>query len=74
MNEIVNSPVRVLETEKGWFVLIDDALYPVSNWYDEDGDECEPSHALYCVAGNDVFGWMTIELAAPLNTPTEWVH
>lgn len=61
--EVLNTLVRLIETDNGWFCLLDsNVLLPVDNWFDEEGDPCEPEDAWYCVAGADDFGWMTIEL------------
>ena len=59
---------RLIEAEDGWYAyLVNDVIVPVDEWYDEDGEPCEPDEAKYCVAGADGFGWVTIELAAPQN-------
>lgn len=47
----------------GRFVVMSDgAILPISNFYDDDGDECEPVDAVVCVAGTDAAGWYTIEI------------
>lgn len=67
-NPLLNSMVRLIEGDEGWFALLaDDTLVEVDGWYDEDGDPCEPKDAFYCVAGADGLGWMTIELHAMLD-------
>lgn len=44
-------------------VLLDDGtMIPITNFFDEFGDDCEPDDALVVVAGNDGFGYLTIEL------------
>lgn len=36
---------------------------PVTNWFDDCGEECEPNDAVWCVAGPDHEGyWYTIDL------------
>lgn len=35
---------------------------PITNFFDEDGDECEPDDAVACIAGSNEFGWLTINL------------
>lgn len=47
---------RIVVTKAG------DAL-PVTNWYDEDGDECEPGDAVAAVAGPQQDGsWISFDL------------
>lgn len=65
-SEIIDTQVRLIETDQGWLVLLNsNTLLPVASWWDEDGDPCERDDAVYCVAGTDEFGWLTIELAPP---------
>lgn len=60
---VLNSQARLIETETGWYAYLDnDDIVPVDEWYDDDGEPCEPKGARYCVAGTDEFGWVTIEL------------
>jgi hypothetical protein len=37
-------------------------VYPVTNWFGDDGDDCEPNDAVVCVAGSEALGWLTIDL------------
>lgn len=43
-------------------VLTDGEVLPITNFYDDDGDECEPADATSCIAGRDGYGWVTIEI------------
>ena len=33
------------------FMADDGALFPITNWFDPDGNECEPEDAVTAVAG-----------------------
>lgn len=44
-------------------VLDDGEQLAITNWFDEDGDECDPDEAVACVAGPDRDGhWWAIDL------------
>ena len=45
-------------------ILLDDGkTYPITNWFDQNGDDCDPDDAEFAVAGPDSNGkWYTIEL------------
>lgn len=47
-------------------ILLDDGkTYPITNWFDASGNDCEPEDAEFAVAGPDSNGkWYTIELGA----------
>jgi hypothetical protein len=47
-------------------ILLDDGkTYPITNWFDAKGDDCDPDEAEFAVAGPDSSGkWYTIELGA----------
>jgi hypothetical protein len=36
---------------------------PITNFFGRDGEECEPDEAASAVAGDDDFGWITIDLS-----------
>ena len=60
---LLETQARLIEAEDGWYAyLINDVIVPVTDWFDEDGDPCDPLEAKYCVAGADGYGWLTIEL------------
>lgn len=43
------------------FVATDGETYPITNWFDADGDECAPEDAIAAVAG--VEGrWFALDL------------
>jgi hypothetical protein len=35
---------------------------PIVNWFDSDGEDCEKSCAVVVVAGDDVHGFLVIDL------------
>ena len=37
-------------------------VVPITDWYDADGDVCDPQEATVCVAGADAVGWFAIDL------------
>lgn len=43
-------------------VLTDDTQVPVTNWFDRNGDECDPLVAVTCVCGKDGVGWFGVDL------------
>ncbi|MBM1556653.1 hypothetical protein JQV19_08330 [Sulfitobacter mediterraneus] len=45
-------------------ILLDDGkTYPITNWFDNNGNDCDPDEAEFAVAGPDSDGkWYTIEL------------
>lgn len=45
-------------------ILLDDGkTYPITNWFDSRGNDCDPDEAEFAVAGPDSNGkWYTIEL------------
>lgn len=45
-------------------ILLDDGkTYPITNWFDRHGNDCNPDNAEFAVAGPDSNGkWYTIEL------------
>ena len=36
---------------------------PITNWLDSNGNECSPKEACVCVAGDDKYGWWSIDLS-----------
>jgi len=43
-------------------LLEDGTMIPITNFFDEDGDDCDPDDAIVIVAGREGFGYLTIEL------------
>ena len=43
-------------------LLEDGTTIPITNFFDEDGDDCDPDEAIVIVAGREGFGYLTIEL------------
>lgn len=35
---------------------------PITNLFDDAGDECEPNDAVVAVAGSDSLGWWSVDL------------
>lgn len=52
----INIPRRMAYADDG-------DVFPVTNWFDDCGEECEPEEAKTCVAGPMADGWwVTMEL------------
>lgn len=50
----------------GEYVLLDDGeCLPVTNWINEDFEECKAEDAVLCFAGRDGYGWLSIEINEP---------
>lgn len=62
-----DAEIRVIESKNGQFIVMveDDLVLPVTVWLNPVGEECGPNEAIYCVAGTDEFGWLTIEIHEP---------
>ena len=44
-------------------LMEDDETVPITNWYDDEGEECESGDAIVCVAGPTKEGqWLRIDL------------
>lgn len=61
--------IELIDLEAEVAILSDGSTIPLTNFFDEDGDDCDPEDAVCCVAGNNDFGWLTISLA-DLDEPT----
>ena len=56
--EALNRGLRII-------VLDDGKTYPITNWFDNSGNDCDPDTAEFAVAGPDSDGkWYTIDLGA----------
>lgn len=60
-----------LNRSSGVALLSNDAIVPVTNWFDFEGDECEEHLATTCVCGDADNGWFAVDLSdftwGPLN-------
>lgn len=55
--------VAMINVALGVAVMEDGQELPVTNAFDEDGDDCDPEDAVACVAGPDRDGmWVSIDL------------
>lgn len=55
--------VAMINVTLGIAIMEDGQELPITNSFDDDGDDCEPSEAVACVAGPDRNGmWVTIDL------------
>jgi hypothetical protein len=49
-------------------------VFPITNFFDEDGDECDgPENAVVCVAGSEDC-WYSIDLREWRDAPSEMVQ
>lgn len=59
----LNSVASIVAADDGWVVILENrVVLPVTDFLDEDGEDCEPEDAVICVAGRDDYCWMTIRL------------
>lgn len=57
--------VAMVNITLGIAVMEDGQELPITNAFDDDGDECDPEDAVACVAGPDNDGcWVSIDLRA----------
>lgn len=54
--------ISAVLTHSRLVILDDDHVLPITNFFDEDGDECDIEDACIAVAGKDGFGWITFDL------------
>lgn len=54
--------ISAVLTHSRLVVLDDDRVLPITNFFDEEGDDCELEDARIAVAGEDEFGWITFDL------------
>jgi len=63
----MTSPVGAVEAvnrSRAVAMLDNGEVLNVTNWFDDDGDECSPHAAVMAVAGPDKLGrWYTIDLS-----------
>lgn len=59
MAEIV---VEFINLTRGFVGLAGGRTIPITEYFDDSGDECEPDDAVCVVAGSDDFGWLSIEI------------
>lgn len=61
--------VHIRRVNDEWLCATDDGeLLPVTDWFDEWGENCGPEDAVTCVAGREGYGWLTIELEENLES------
>lgn len=58
------SSARLIKGNHGYYYICLDnrVTVEVTDWFDEEGDECDPEDAASCVGGSDDFGWVTISI------------
>ncbi|MDW9880494.1 hypothetical protein GOA90_25235 [Sinorhizobium meliloti] len=54
--------IERISIEGRFVVLSDGEVLPITDFFDDEGDDCEPADAVECVAGRDGYGWMTIAI------------
>lgn len=59
--------MQALNVRDGLFMDGDGNVYPVTNWFDADGDECEREDAVTAVAGEGGC-WFSITLSEFLSS------
>ena len=55
--------VDLIDLDSRYVLMTDGKVLPITNFLDSDGDEIDdPREAATCVAGEDGYGWVTIEI------------
>jgi hypothetical protein len=62
--------VSVINIAQRLYVDEDGMTFPITNWIDASGEECEPENAIVCVAGHEG-RWYSINLADFEDTSTQ---
>jgi len=55
--------VELVNLTQNYVMFTNGVSVPITDYFDSDGDECEPDRATVCVAGDDAVGWFSIEIA-----------
>ena len=63
MNERDLPEVVMINRKRALALLEGGDIVPVTNWFDDRGEECDPDDAVACVCGNDETGWYVIHFA-----------
>lgn len=50
------------DPEIDYVILKDGTRLPITNWFDENAEECEKEKAVVIVAGTDAAGWHVIDI------------
>lgn len=57
------SEVDLIDLDARYVLMADGKVLPITHFFDADGDDTDdPYEATACVAGEDGYGWMTIEI------------
>lgn len=54
--------VECINLDGAFIHMSDGTTLPITEFFDEHGDDCGPDNAVIIVAGSDSFGWLTIEI------------
>lgn len=57
--------IEYVDVTNGQVVLADGTILPITDWFDSNGDDCEPDEAVMVVAGSDAFGWVDVAVSGP---------
>jgi hypothetical protein len=55
--------VELLSRSRAEVVTDDGEVLPITRWLDGDNEECEPTDAIWCVAGREDWGWVALRVA-----------
>lgn len=56
--------IHLINRAQNIAILTNGYVVPVTHWFSHLGEDCPADEAVVCVAGNDVFGWYTVDLVA----------
>lgn len=52
--------VEYVDVTHGQVVMSDGTVLPITDWFDCNGEDCEPDDAVMVVAGTDDIGWIDV--------------
>ena len=54
--------IHSIDLDNEWVTLLDGTVLPISDYFDEYGEDCEPEEAVVIVAGTDELGWVSVPI------------
>lgn len=61
----ITEDIEYIDVTRGTIVLADGTELPITDWFDRDGEDCDPADAVAVVAGSDEFGWIDVDVSQP---------
>lgn len=54
--------IECINISDAFIHMSDGTTLPITEFIDENGDDCDPDDAVVVIAGNDNFGWISVEI------------